>query len=131
MRFLLDTHTVLWYFDEIGNLSERTHEIIAKNEDECFVSIISLYEMAIKVNIKKLHLQKSIDEYKNGLIENGFTIIPIEIHHLEYYTNLPQNPTHKDPFDRLIISTAAVENLKIISKDEKFNLYQDIVETVW
>jgi PIN domain nuclease of toxin-antitoxin system len=87
--------------------------------------------MAIKVNIKKLHLQKSIDEYKNGLIENGFTIIPIEIHHLEYYTNLPQNPTHKDPFDRLIISTAAVEGLKIISKDEKFNLYQDIVETVW
>jgi PIN domain nuclease of toxin-antitoxin system len=131
MRFLLDTHTVLWYFDEIGNLSERTHDIIAKNDEECFVSIISLYEMAIKVKIKKLQLKKSIDEYKNGLIENGFTIIPIEIHHLDYYTHLPQKPTHKDPFDRLIISTAAVEGLKIISKDEKFNLYQDIVETVW
>lgn len=87
--------------------------------------------MAVKVNIKKLQLKKSIDEYKNGLIENGFTIIPIEIHHLKYYTYLPQNPTHKDPFDRLIISTAAVEGLKIISKDEKFNLYPDIVETVW
>ena len=87
--------------------------------------------MAIKVNIKKLQLKKSIEEYKNGLIENGFTIIPIEIHHLEYYTHLPQNLTHKDPFDTLIISTAAMEDLKIISKDEKFNLYQDIVETVW
>jgi PIN domain nuclease of toxin-antitoxin system len=87
--------------------------------------------MAIKVNINKLQLKKTIEEYKNGLIENGFKMIPIEIHHLDFYTNLAQNPTHKDPFDRLIISTAAVESLKIISKDEKFNLYQDIVETVW
>ncbi len=131
MKFLLDTHTILWYFDDITNLSSKTFKIISENEHECFVSIISLYEMAIKVNIKKLQLKKSIEEYKNGLIENGFTIIPIEIHHLDFYTNLPQKPTHKDPFDRLIISTAAVENLKIITKDEKFNLYQDIVETVW
>jgi len=131
MKFLLDTHTILWYFDDITNLSRKTYKIISENEHECFVSIISLYEMAIKVNIKKLQLKKSIEEYKNGLIENGFTIIPIEIHHLEYYTHLPQNLTHKDPFDRLIISTAAMEDLKIISKDEKFNLYRDIVETVW
>ena len=131
MNFLLDTHTILWYFDDINNLSEKTHKIISENEHDCFISIISLYEMAIKVNIKKLQLEKSIKEYKNGLIKNWFTIIPIEIHHLAYYTHLPQNPTYKDPFDRLIISTAAVEGLKIISKDEKFNLYQDIVETVW
>ena len=131
MGYLLDTHTVLWYFDDISNLSAKTYQILSDIETDCYVSIISIYEMAIKVNINKLQLTKTIEEYSNGLLENGFRIIPIETSHLAHYVKLVQFPTHKDPFDRLIISTAAVENLKIITKDEKFNLYSDIVETVW
>ena len=87
--------------------------------------------MAIKSNIGKLDLSLSIKEYENGLTENGFSMLQIKSEHLEFYKDLPNFSNHKDPFDRLLISTAAVENLSIISKDTKFNLYEKLVKTVW
>lgn len=103
-------------------------------EDERYyycVSKTSLFEIAIKKNIGKLNIYSSFDFIENELGKLKINILEIELNHLEFYLNIPQFSTHKDPFDRLIISTAAVENLKIITKDEKFNLYSDIVETVW
>jgi PIN domain nuclease of toxin-antitoxin system len=97
----------------------------------CFVSKTSLFEIAIKKNLGKLNLYSSFEDLQKELSTLKIEILEIELDHLEFYLSLPQNLTHKDPFDRLIISTAAVEGLKIISKDEKFNLYPDIVETVW
>ena len=58
-------------------------------------------------------------------------LLPITVNHLEKYTDLPQISNHKDPFDRLIIATAIAENFIIITADEKFENYKDLVNVVW
>ena len=131
MRYLLDTHTLIWALNSPENLSLLSKTIIEDERYYCCVSKTSLFEIAIKKNIGKLNIYSSFDFIENELGKLKINILEIELNHLEFYLNIPQFPTHKDPFDRLIISTAAAENLKIITKDEKFNLYSDIVETVW
>ena len=131
MRYLLDTHTLIWTLNSPEKLSSLSKTIIEDERYYCCISKTSLFEIAIKKNIGKLTFNSSFEFMDKELSLLNIEILEIDLSHLEFYQNLPQNPTHKDPFDRLIISTAAVEGLKIISKDEKFNLYQDIVETVW
>jgi PIN domain nuclease of toxin-antitoxin system len=131
MKYLFDTHTLLWYLDNDKLLSTKAQKIISDLNSECYISYASFFEMSIKANIKKLVLKNSIEDYKNGLLENGFILLPISSTHLDYYINLPVFENHKDPFDRLLISTAAVENLTVLSIDEKFKNYQNIVKTIW
>jgi PIN domain nuclease of toxin-antitoxin system len=131
MKYLFDTHTILWYLDNDKLLSTKAQKIISDLNSECYVSYASFFEMSIKANIKKLVLKNSIEEYKNGLLENGFKLLPISSTHLDYYINLPVFENHKDPFDRLLIARAATENLSILSIDEKFKNYQNIVQTIW
>lgn len=131
MRYLLDTHTLIWFFNEPERLSKKAFEIIEDQKTDCLISKTSLFEIVIKSNINKLNFQLSMKEIEITLSNLKIDILELETKYLDFFVKLPQTATHKDPFDRLIISTAAVEGLKIISKDEKFNLYQDIVETVW
>lgn len=131
MRYLLDTHTLIWTLNSPEKLSNLSKTFIEDEIYSCYISKTSLFEIAIKKNLGKLNFYSSFEDLEKELSKLKIKILEIDLGHLEFYQNLPQNPTHKDPFDRLIISTAAVEGLKIISKDEKFNLYQDIVETVW
>jgi PIN domain nuclease of toxin-antitoxin system len=131
MKYLFDTHTLLWYLDNDKLLSTKAQKIISDLNSECYISYASFFEMSIKANIKKLVLKNSIEDYKNGLLENGFILLSISSTHLDYYINLPVFENHKDPFDRLLIATAATENLTLISIDEKFKNYQNIVKTIW
>lgn len=131
MKYLLDTHVILWMFDDNSNLSEKARSEIENIENECFVSIISLYEIAIKKNIGKLETIHSIKTLANEIENVGLKLLPVDISYLEKYMYLPQFDNHKDPFDRLIISTALIESLKIISVDGKFKLYEDLVSVLW
>jgi PIN domain nuclease of toxin-antitoxin system len=131
MKYLLDTHTLIWTLNSPEKLSILSKTLIEDEKYSCFVSKSSLIEIAIKKNLGKLNFYSSFEDLQKELSTLKIEILEIELDHLEFYLSLPQNLTHKDPFDRLIISTGAVEGLKIISKDEKFNLYPDIVETVW
>jgi PIN domain nuclease of toxin-antitoxin system len=131
MRFLFDTHTLLWYLDHDELLSPRVREILSDINSVCYVSYVSFFEMSIKANIRKLTIKNTIQEYQRGLLENGFKILPITTKHLDYYVSLHAVEYHKDPFDRLLISTAAVGNLTILSIDEKFKNYHNIVSTIW
>ena len=80
----------------------------------------------------KQQIYKHLNYFPNSVINTvGLILLPIEVAHLETYLSLPQFDNHKDPFDRLIIATSCTEKFAIISIDEKFKLYQDIIGIVW
>jgi PIN domain nuclease of toxin-antitoxin system len=131
LRYLLDTHVILWLLDEYSNLSESTRKIIEDSKISCFVSKVSFFEIAIKKNISKLNISYSVKGLELELRKQNIEILGLEASYLDYYVSLPAIENHKDPFDRLLISTAAVENLTILSIDEKFKNYHNIVSTIW
>jgi PIN domain nuclease of toxin-antitoxin system len=131
MKYILDTHTIIRMFENDANLSIKVKNIIKNKLNDCFVSILSFKEIAIKTNIGKLELNNSLRNIYNELKEQGINIIPIGINHLEELINLKLVIDHKDPFDRLLIATAISENLNIISIDKKFDNYTDLIDIIW
>ncbi len=101
MKYLLDTHTLLWFFHNDPKLPESTKDIICSNVDVS-VSMASFWEIAIKKSIGKLDISESVSD-------------------LEQLRLLPF--IHRDPFDRLLISTAVEENLTLVTCDEKIQKY--------
>lgn len=131
MGYLLDTHVLLWMLENDSRLSTNAQTILSDISINCFVSVISLYEMAIKKKTGKLSLSRNIEDYANELQRIGISLLPIKISHLDTYERIPLHSDHRDPFDRLLIATALYENLAIISVDEKFELYKDEIKIVW
>lgn len=125
MRYLLDTHTIIWFSNADKELSKRAKSTIENyQENICYVSIASLWEIAIKVNIGKLKLKHPLDDYKLKLIENNIDILPLTFEHILLVSALPI--IHRDPFDRIIITQAQEESLTIITHDKNFQLYKNI-----
>jgi PIN domain nuclease of toxin-antitoxin system len=131
MKYLLDTHVLLWMLENDPSLSLIARQEIENLENKCYVSMTSLYEVAIKKNIGKIATPHTIVTFAKEINNVGLILLPIEVEHLETYLSLPQFDNHKDPFDRLIIATSLAENFVIISIDEKFKLYQGIIRIVW
>lgn len=126
--YLLDTHTILWYSENNENLSPKAAKIISNPDNELFVSIASFWEISLKINIGKLQSSINIDELYNYLVHNNINVLPIKLEHLNVVKSLPL--FHRDPFDRLIISQASFENLIVLSRDNNFELYEDIT-IIW
>ena len=127
MKYLLDTHAVIWYMGNSLSLPPSTKEIIDSQENHIYLSSISLWEIAIKVNLGKLKLSLDFDELLNKIVNSDFNILQIENEHLKTLAALPF--LHKDPFDRLLVSTAITENLIIITSDE--NIYKYNVQWIF
>ena len=127
MKYLLDTHSVIWYFDDSPKLSQKVTEIIENSENRLYISSISLWEIVIKMNLGKLSLGFSFDKLLNAIKVSDVGILQIED---EYLRNLSRlSFLHKDPFDRLLIATAFAENLTIITVDENIQKYD--IAWVW
>ena len=128
MRFLLDTHTLLWSFNADPSLSARARRIIEDVDNELFVSAASVWEIAIKVRLGKLPtgnvLLNELDTYLRLV---GFDGLPITLSHSVRAGRLPGE--HRDPFDRMLISQAQIENMPIVSNDRIFDEYH--VERMW
>ena len=124
--YLLDTHALLWYLRDSPELSKKALKII-NTEDEIFVSVASLWEIAIKNSIGKLDLEFSIEEIENLCNEKDITILQINGKQLDKIKLLPK--IHSDPFDRLIIAQAQTEELTILTTDSKIPKYP--VKTLW
>jgi len=127
MRYLLDTHIVLWFFDEIEKLPESTYRSILDSTSEKYVSIVSAWELAIKIGTKKLDFDGGMSEFFRMIDDNGFGLLPVRRKHIKTLETLPL--LHRDPFDRLLISTAIVENLTLITADENIHKYD--VSWIW
>ena len=118
MRFLLDTHVLLWWLANDQNLSADIRGVIGNPNNICFVSAVTIWEIALKNSIGKL---RQPDDLLAVLQDNRFQILDISAVHCLRVGSLPWH--HKDPFDRLLISQALVEDFVLISVDEKFKLY--------
>lgn len=124
--YIIDTHVLLWYLRNSGDLSELALNTINTTE-LIYTSVASLWEIAIKQSIGKLDLDFSITQIENLCNEKDIQILPIKSKHLDKLKNLPKY--HGDPFDRLIISQALAENLTIITRDSTIPNYP--VRTLW
>lgn len=125
--FLLDTHVLIWLNTDIELVSKKVQRIFKGRKNRLFFSMVSLWEMAIKMGLKKLSLDVSFQEFiAKGIVQNNIGLLPIKTEHFLALLGLPMH--HRDPFDRLIIAQAQVENLQVISRDAHFKLYQiDVV----
>jgi PIN domain nuclease of toxin-antitoxin system len=126
-RFLLDTHVFLWLIQGDPQLSSRVRSIISDDTSQLNFSIVSIWEIAIKLNIGKLKIEHSIEDIYQLLAQLKIEILQIERLDLDRYLTLPLH--HRDPFDRLIISQAIDRELILISADGSLEPYP--VERLW
>ena len=127
MKLLLDTHTFLWFIDDNPRLSARAKTLLESDAD-LLLSVGSLWELAIKVSIGKLSLAQPFDIFvPQQLIANDIEMLPINLAHLGVVTRLPFH--HRDPFDRLLIAQAMIEQMLIVSVDTALDAYS--VNRLW
>jgi PIN domain nuclease of toxin-antitoxin system len=127
MSYLIDTHTLLWYFKGDLQLSKTANEILEDGKKQKYVSMASLWEIAIKVNIERLQLDYPFADIEHKLKFENIGILNISFLHTQHVLNLPLH--HRDPFDRMIIAQGITEGLTIISKDKNFSLYP--IKLLW
>jgi len=125
MRYLLDTHALIWYFEDYTKLPAKIETLIDNPEVEIFVSAVSLWEIAIKISIGKLNI--SYANFHTKLKESGFGLLEMESNSFPTLLELPL--IHRDPFDRLIIAASMAQNLIIITSDENIQKYD--IQWVW
>ncbi len=121
MRLLIDTHILIWFLEGNNLLSKSRRQIIADSQNDVFVSVASLWEIAIKISVGKLNLVNPLDDVINQIGIENIEILPISPEHTLQVSVLPFH--HRDPFDRIIICQSKVENLKIMTDDSEFGSY--------
>ncbi len=126
-RLLLDTHTLLWFANDDVKLPRVAYELIVDRGNQASVSVASIWELAIKVSIKKLTLDDPLDEFVFRELK-GFQVLPILVDHAlqSAKLHLVQN---RDPFDRILAAQAIQENLAIVSANKVFDDYG--VRRIW
>src|SRR5258708_14443670 len=118
MKYLLDTHIYLWWLSDSKKLVPSIRKEIENTDNTIFVSIVSFWEISIKLQLNKLPLKTSF----HSLYENlQFNLLPLTIEHIFSLQNLPI--IHKDPFDRILIAQAETEKLTLITNDTKIAKY--------
>jgi PIN domain nuclease of toxin-antitoxin system len=124
MKYLLDTHSFLWWASGNLALPIPTRQIISERTSQSCISTVTVWEISIKVSIGKLPDPGLIEP----LIARGrFNNLPIEFRHTELFKTLPLH--HRDPFDRMLIAQALADDLTIISNETIFDAYG--VKRVW
>ncbi len=121
MQFLIDTHIFIWFIQNSPSLSQMARSLIENENNKIFLSIASLWEISIKNSIGKLNLVKGFEAMSDYLKDNSIEILPINFSHTVENNKQPFH--HRDPFDRIIVSQAIVEDLDFISADAVFDDY--------
>ena len=121
MKYLLDTHIVLWLAENSPNLSTAAKDIILDETNEKLVSIASCWEVSIKLSLNKLVLEGGSAEFFRIIKENGFGLLQAMEEHMIVLETLPFH--HRDPFDRLLVATVMAENLILFSDNSQLIAY--------
>lgn len=116
MNLLLDTHVLIWW-DEGRRLAAAARRAIA-SADTVYVSAATAWEVAIKTGLGRLRPTRTVEQAAE---ESGFVQLPVTFRHAERVGSLP--PHHRDPFDRMLIAQAEVEELRLVSRDAVFSRY--------
>lgn len=128
MKLLLDTHTLIWFLN--GNetdLSDKARQYIANPDNVSYVSVASLWEMAIKIRLGNLFFAPGYDNLLSLLEQNGFEFLPVTFQHTRHLLSLPMH--HRDPFDRMLITQSAAEKLQLVTAD--INIHKYDIDWVW
>ncbi len=128
MKFLLDTHLLLWIAGDTKRLSAKARKLITEPTSELFFSAASLWEIAIKRGLGRDDFKVDARLLRRGLLDNGYREIPIGSEHAVAIDSLP--PIHKDPFDRMLIAQAMVEGLTLLTSDAVVAQYPGAVRRV-
>ncbi len=118
MRLLLDTHTVVWVITEPERVAPEALGLIELSENEVFVSVVSPWELAIKLSRRRIELPQVFYE---TLRDGQFSLLPVTIRHTEAIVALPHH--HRDPFDRMLIAQAQVEGLTLVTSNREIRRY--------
>ncbi|MEL6696957.1 MAG: type II toxin-antitoxin system VapC family toxin [Bacteroidota bacterium] len=125
--YLIDTHILIWYLTGNPKLVPENLKIIEDVNHKIFVSIVSIWEISIKVSIQKLQLPVSLEDFIGFTHQLDIHILPISEDAMLHLASLPLH--HKDPFDRLILSEGICHQIPLMSADKVFDLYD--VERIW
>lgn len=121
MDYILDTHSFLWFCIGAKELSEDAKKIIQDSRNTLYISVASIWEIAIKNSLEKLTIEGGFESIWTDLEQNNINVLSIGVEDLNTVNRLPF--IHRDPFDRLILAQTLSNNLTIISKDNIFDNY--------
>ncbi|PZU97980.1 MAG: PIN domain nuclease [Pseudanabaena sp.] len=125
-QYLLDTHTFIWLSENSDELPINLKDII-EEADIVYLSIVSLWEIAIKLNLGKLSLQQDYEAIETELEASDILLLPITFNDTIQIRDLPLH--HRDPFDRMLIAQAITRSLSVISRDTAFDAYP--IQRLW
>ncbi len=119
---------ILWIATDSGKLSGRARETYLDEHNEIYLSVASLWELAIKISMGRLSIKSSLESFvEQHVLGNDIGILKVSSDHIFPVATLPFH--HKDPFDRLLIAQSVHEKLAVISTDRKFDAYS--IERIW
>ena len=132
MKYLLDTHTLLWAVFEPDKLTKKVEKLIQDPTNQVFTSVISFWEISLKFNIGKLELINTSPETLPEIAEEmGIEILDVKSDEAASFYKLPRL-AHKDPFDRMVIWQAILRKMMLISSDQEFRQYRQYgLRLVW
>jgi PIN domain nuclease of toxin-antitoxin system len=127
MNLLLDTHTLIWFFNGDSSLSEKAKQSILEAQHRKFASIVSVWEVAIKISLNKLAFNGKTQGFLDLINNNGFELLTIDKKYILELEKL--SFIHRDPFDRLLIATAISEKMYLVTADENIQKYT--INYIW
>ncbi len=128
MRLLIDSQSLIWYVDQDHLLSLAAHAAITDPANDLLLSAATIWEIAIKVGLGKLSLSMPYLQWmEQAMSDLGVAVLPITVQYADVQVNLPKH--HGDPFDRLLVAQAQVENVSLVSRDSAFDRYG--INRIW
>ena len=122
MRLLLDSHALIWYVDQDHLVSRAAHAVIGDPTNDLLLSAATIWEVSIKLSLGKLTLSLPFRQWMSQAMSDlGVAVLPITVEYADVQASLPNH--HRDPFDRLLVAQAQVENLPLVSNDSVFDRY--------
>jgi len=133
MKYLLDTHTLIWATQDTKKLSKKAKNIIIDSSNEIYVSTVSFWEIALKTSINKFSFRDlDINDFPELSRKMGFKIIELNERDSITFHKLPKKKNHKDPFDRMLIWQAIASDFVLISKDKSIKQYKEVgLNLIW
>jgi PIN domain nuclease of toxin-antitoxin system len=128
VRVLIDTHVFIWWTSDVKMLSSQVCDLLLDPNTEVVLSVVSVWEMQIKLSLGKLQFKTTLQELvQDEINQNRIEILPLSLSHIYALKDLPQH--HRDPFDRILIAQSMESGLPIVSIDEKFDAYG--IDRIW
>lgn len=127
MRYLTDTHTLVWWDFTPERLSAPVLQLFEEGGADIFISVVNAWEIQIKRQLGKIDVKDSLEALLERQRENGFSVLPVEMRHVIALSKLDSH--HRDPFDRLLIAQALADDMVLLTKDDKIGKYG--VSVLW